>query len=211
MDDGGGEPGKGVAMFHKWHKRVLEEGAQAQGQVYGMTSYGTEGDFGVKVRVKMEDGSVQEFEKGPLEARHVGMLFEGSVVPVRYDPADTSKVVLDVPALEATQAGATAGRQEQLDAAFEHLGAGGGGAGASASGGAVAGEGALGGAGASGGADLLSQISAAATQGGGVVDLHDPNASPEDRVAKLRSLKDSGLLNEAQFEEAKSKLLGEGG
>jgi hypothetical protein len=165
-------------MFHKWHKRVLEEGAQAQGQVYGLTSYGTEGDFGVKVRVKMPDGSVQEFEKGPLEARHVGMLFEGSVVPVRYDPADTSKVVLDVPALEATQAGATAGRQAQLDAAFEHLGAGGAG------------------------------VSA---QGGGVIDLSQAGASPEDRVAKLQSLKDSGLLNEDQFEAAKSKILGEGG
>jgi hypothetical protein len=112
-------------MFHKWHKRVLEQGAQGEGQVYGMTAYGTMGDFGVKVRVKMPDGSVQEFEKGPLESRHVGVLFEGSVVPVRYDPADVSKVVLDVPALEAARSQATVGRQDQLDAAFEHLGEGG--------------------------------------------------------------------------------------
>jgi hypothetical protein len=180
-------------MFHKWHKRVLEQGAQAQGQVYGMTSYGTEGDFGVKVRVKMPDGSTQELEKGPLEARHVGMLFEGSVVPVRYDPADVSKVVLDVPALEAAQAGAAAGRQQQLDAAFEHLGE-------------------PGAAGGSGGADLLSRISAMATQGGGgTIDLRDPGATPEDRVAKLAQLKDSGLLNDEQFEAAKAKILGESG
>jgi hypothetical protein len=177
-------------MFHRWHKRVLEEGAQAQGQVYGMTSYGTEGDFGVKVRVKMPDGSTQEFEKGPLEARHVGMLFEGSVVPVRYDPADTSKVILDVPALEAAQSGVDASRQAQLDQAFEHLGQGGAGA---------------------AGTDVLSQISAMATQGGGVIDLRDPSATPEDRVAKLRSLKDSGLMNDAQFEAAKAKILGDDG
>src|ERR1700742_4241300 len=106
-------------MFHKWHKRVLEEGAQAEGQVYGLTAYGTMGDFGVKVRVKMPDGSTQEFEKGPLARRHVGRLLEGSVVPVRYGPTDMTKVVLDVPALEAAQQGVAAGRQEQLDAAFE--------------------------------------------------------------------------------------------
>jgi hypothetical protein len=151
-------------MFHKWHKRVLEEGTQAEGQVYGMTSYGTEGDFGVKVRVKMPDGSVQEFEKGPLESRHVGFLFEGSVVPVRYDPADVSKVVLDVPALEAAQSQATSGRRDQLDAAFEHLGEGGG-SGASLPGGAA-----------------------------GIT---------------LDSLKESGLITDAQIEAAKAKARGE--
>jgi hypothetical protein len=75
-------------MFHHWKKRVLAEGAQAEGQVYGLTSYARGMDFGVKVRVKLPDGSTAEFEKGPLESQHVGMLFVGSVVPVRYDPAD---------------------------------------------------------------------------------------------------------------------------
>ena len=80
-------------MFHRWKKRVLTEGMQAQGQVYGLTSYADGMDFGVKVRVKLPDGSTAEFEKGPLETRDVGMLFVGSVVPVRYDPADPKKVV----------------------------------------------------------------------------------------------------------------------
>jgi hypothetical protein len=150
-------------MFHKWHKRVLEQGAQAEGQVYGLTAYGKEGDFGVKVRVKMPDGSTQEFEKGPLEARHVGVLFEGSVVPVRYDPADLSKVVLDVPALEATQSQGAASRRDQLDAAFEHLG------------------------------------EDAAPLPGGAAGI------------TLQSLKDSGLLTDAQIEAAKAKTLGEDG
>src|SRR5690348_12702044 len=178
-------------MFHRWKKRVLREGAQTEGQVYGLTGYGySDGgptDFGVKVRVRFPDGSTTEFEKGPLEARHVGMLFEGSVVPVRYDPADTSKAVLDVPALEAAQAQAAAGRQAQLDAQFEHLGE----------------------SRAAAGGDLMSQVMQMAAQGqGGVIDLREPNATPADRVAKLESLKQQGLIDEAQFEAAKSKILG---
>ncbi len=174
-------------MFHKWHKRVLEEGAQAEGQVYGLTRYGRDGDYGVKVRVKLPDGSTREFEKGPLEVRRVGRLFEGSVVPVRYDPTDTSKVVLDTVALESTQGQATAGRQAQLDEAFEHLGE-------SRSSG-----------------DLRSQILQAATQGqGDVIDLRDESAKPADRVAKLEALKEQGLLDETQFEAAKAKILGDG-
>ena len=176
-------------MFHRWKKRVLAEGAQAEGQVYGLTSYGEGRDFGVKVRVKMPDGTTAEFEKGPLEVRHVGLLFEGSVVPVRYDPADTSKVVLDVPALEAAQAQVAAGRQAQLDAQFEHLGDSG-----SAAGG-----------------DLRSQILQMAAQNGGVIDLRGPDSNPEDRVAKLEKLKESGLIDDAQFEAAKAKILGEDG
>jgi hypothetical protein len=109
-------------MFHHWKKRVLAEGAQAEGQVYGLTSYARGMDFGVKVRVKLPDGSTAEFEKGPLESQHVGMLFVGSVVPVRYDPADPEKVVLDTPALEAAHSQAKAGQQAQLDTQFEHLG-----------------------------------------------------------------------------------------
>jgi hypothetical protein len=182
------------AMFHRWHKRVLREGAQTEGQVYGLTGYGgAEGgptDFGVKVRVRFPDGSTTEFEKGPLEARHVGLLFEGSVVPVRYDPADTSKAVLDVPALEAAHSGVAADRKAQLDAQFERMGEGGTAA----------------------GGDLMSQIMQMASQGqGGVIDLREPNATPEDRVAKLEMLKQSGLLNDEQFEAAKAKILGEGG
>jgi hypothetical protein len=175
-------------MFHRWKKRVLAEGAQAEGQVYGMTSYADGMDFGVKVRVKMPDGSTQEFEKGPLESRAVGMLFVGSVVPVRYDPADFSKVVLDVPALEAGQAQVAAGRQAQLDAQFEHLGEPGSGA---------------------AGGDLRAQIMQMASQGGGVIDLRGEGSSPEDRVAKLEALKEQGLLDDAQFAAAKAKILGD--
>lgn len=112
--------------IHRWKKRVLREGAQTEGQVYGLTGYGSADggptDFGVEVRVRLPDGSTREFEKGPLEARDVGLLFEGSVVPVRYDPANYKRVVPDVPALEERQAAVDAGRQAQLDAQFERIG-----------------------------------------------------------------------------------------
>ena len=178
--------------FHRWKKRVLREGAQTEGQVYGLTGYGySDGgptDFGVKVRVRFPDGSTTEFEKGPLEARDVGMLFEGSVVPVRYDPTDTSKVVLDAPALEAAQAQAASGMQAQLDAQFEHMGE----------------------SGAAAGGDLRSQILQMAASGqGGAIDLRDPNAKPEDRVAKLEMLKEQGLISEEQFSTLKAQILGE--
>lgn len=43
--------------------------------------------------------------------REGGFLFEGSVVPVRCDPANLKHAVLDVPALEARQSQAAAGHQ----------------------------------------------------------------------------------------------------
>jgi hypothetical protein len=177
-------------MFHRWKRRVLKEGAQGEGQVYGLTSYANGMDFGVKVRVKLPDGSTAEFEKGPLETRDVGMLFVGSVVPVRYDPADPKKVVLDTPALEAAQAQVKEGQQAALDAQFEHLG-----------------EGATG---AAAGGDIRSQILQMAASGqGGVIDLRGEGSTPEDRVAKLEALKEQGLIDDAQFAAAKAKILGD--
>jgi len=117
------------------------------------------------------------------------MLFVGSVVPVRYDPSDFSKAVLDVPALQAAHSQAAAGERAQLDGQFEHLGDPGSGAAAG---------------------DLRSQILQMATSGaGGVIDLREPGASPEDRVAKLEKLKEAGLLDDAQFAAAKAKILGD--
>jgi hypothetical protein len=177
---------------------VLRDGAETEGQVCGLTAYGTPGgsvsDFGVKVRVRLPDGSTKEFEKGPLEARHVGQLFEGSVVPVRYDPAKPSRVALDVPALEAAQAQVRDGRQAQLDAQFEHLGEPG--------------------AATSGGGDLRAQIMQAVKGSGGVIDLRSSGkgghgSDPADRVAKLAALKEQGLIDEAQFAAAKAQILGE--
>jgi hypothetical protein len=108
------------------HKTLYAEGAETDGQVYALTSYGDvyggTQDFGVKVRVKLPNGSVKEFEKGPLRASEVGFLSVGSIVPVRYDRDSPSRVALDIPALKARQAQVQAVQQERLDAQFNRQG-----------------------------------------------------------------------------------------
>jgi hypothetical protein len=89
-------------MFGKGKERLLQEGAVAQGVVIQnkatMTVTGIDPKYHVKVRVKFDDGTSTEFKQA-LNAREVGRHFEGAVVPVRYDPADHSKIEIDVPAL----------------------------------------------------------------------------------------------------------------
>jgi hypothetical protein len=181
-------------------KKLYAEGAQAEGQVFALTEYtgGYAGSTaqGVKVRVKFPDGSVTEFEKGPLSASDVGYFAVGSVVPVRYDRADHSKVVLDIPALKERHAQTGAAQRAQLDAQFAHMGE----------------PGAPG----LGGGDLKAQLLQMAAQNpGSVIDLRSsqPQAQqasdPVDRLSKLAELKEQGVLTEEEFTAAKAKILGE--
>ena len=78
-------------------------------------------NYRVTIRVNFPDGATTEFKKW-LDWHDVGQVFQGSVVPVRYDPSDHSKVVLDVPALEARRAGADAAGKAQLDEQSARLG-----------------------------------------------------------------------------------------
>src|SRR5262249_22555669 len=117
-------PEGATTMFGR-KKKLYAEGVQTEGQVFGLTEYRAGGGSpsqGVKVRVKFPDGSVTEFEKGPLSASDVGYFTVGSAVPVRYDPAHQSKVVLDIPALKEKYARTEAAQQAQLDAQFAHMG-----------------------------------------------------------------------------------------
>jgi hypothetical protein len=197
---GGSKDRKGEVMFGG-KKKLYAEGAQTEGQVFALTEYtgGYAGSTaqGVKVRVKFPDGSVTEFEKGPLSALDVGYFAVGSVVPVRYDPADHSKVVLDIPALKERHAQTGAAQQAQLDAQFAHMGEPG-------SPGLV------------GGGDLKAQLLQMAAQNpGSVIDLRSsqPQAEqasdPVDRLSKLAELKQQGVLTEEEFTAAKAKILGE--
>src|SRR5262249_46558758 len=145
--------------------------------------------YRVVVRAKFPDGSTTEFTKGALDFHDVGYLYEGSVVPVRYDPSDHSKVVLDIPALEARHKQATAAQQAQLDAQLAHLGE----PGAQATGGPAAEV--LTGLG--GGGDLNAQLLQRAAQ------------NPESVLAKLAALKQQGVLTDDEFTAAKAKILGE--
>jgi hypothetical protein len=102
-------------MFGKG--KLLREGAEAQGVVIQnkgtMTVTGIAPDYHVKVRVKFDDGTSTEF-KQKLNAPTVGRQFEGAVVPVRYDPADHSKVEIDVPAITLQKVDRAAVHQDAI-------------------------------------------------------------------------------------------------
>jgi hypothetical protein len=89
-------------VFRKRRERLLREGAIAQGVVIKQqlraTTLGVEPEYHVKVRVKFDDGSSIEFRQ-ELDSAQVGRHAEGAILPVRYDPTDHSKIVIDVPAI----------------------------------------------------------------------------------------------------------------
>ena len=93
--------------------RLLKHGAVTQGVVtnhkeIAHDQFGGELDYSMHVRVKFEDGSETEIVHRWTKREKVGSLRVGDKVPVRYDPADHSKVVIDMPALEAAHAQKTA-------------------------------------------------------------------------------------------------------
>lgn len=111
-------------MFgHK--QKLLSNGAQTEGVVFKAWTHQHRQEC-VRVRVKFPDGSTGEFEQGGLWRPKVGTLIEGDVVPIRYDPADDSKVTLDVPLMEQRHAEAWARQfpsvEGRADAVFEQLG-----------------------------------------------------------------------------------------
>jgi hypothetical protein len=193
-------------MFgNKKTAKLYSEGAQTEGLVVNRSDTTERINYRVTIRVKFPDGSTTEFKKW-LDWHDVGQLYQGSVVPVRYDPSDHSKVVLDVPALEERHARADAAGKTQLDSQLDRLGepgSGTGGPGVQA----LAGLGNLG--------DLKAQLlQTAAENPGSVVDLSSgspgpSSSSPEDRLAKLADLKDRGVLSDDEFAAEKAKILGE--
>jgi hypothetical protein len=194
-------------MFgNKKTAKLSSEGSQTEGLVVHRSDT-TEGiNYRVTIRVKFPDGLTTEFKKW-LDWHDVGQLYEGSVVPVRYDPSDHSKIALDVPALEGRHAQADAGGKAQLDAQFARLGEPGSGTGGGPGVQALAGLGNLG--------DLKAQLLRAAAQNpGAVIDLSSGSpgsagSNPEDRLAKLADLKDRGVLTDEEFATEKAKILGE--
>jgi hypothetical protein len=194
-------------MFgNKNRAKLYTEGAQAEGLVVNRSDT-TEGiNYRVTIRVRFPDGSTTEFKKW-LDWHDVGQLYQGSVVPVRYEPSDHSKVVLDGPALEERHARADAAGTAQFDAQLDRLGQPGSGTGGGPGVQALAGLGNLG--------DLKAQLlQTAAENPGSVVDLSSgspgrPASDPEDRLAKLADLKERGVLSDDEFAAEKAKILGE--
>ena len=193
-------------MFgNKKTAKLYSEGAQTKGLVVHRSDTTERINYRVTIQVKFPDGSTTEFKKW-LDWHDVGQLYQGSVVPVRYEPSDHSKVVLDVPALEERHGQADAAGKAQLDAQFERLGEPGSGTGGGPGVQALAGLGDV--------RDLKAQLLQTAAENPGSVDLSSgapgrPGSDPEDRLAKLADLKERGVLTDEEFAAQKAKILGE--
>ncbi len=96
-------------------KKLVSDGAQAEGVV--MKAWiPTPHNLCVRVQIRFPDGSTGDFEQYGLWKPKVGSLWEGDVVPVRYDPANHSKVTIDLPALEQRYAEEKANRVSEMTA-----------------------------------------------------------------------------------------------
>jgi hypothetical protein len=189
-------------------KKLYAEGAQTDGVVLKQASANDRIHFRVVVRAKLSDGSTTEFHSQFLDVHDVGSLYQGSVVPVRYDPSDHSKIALDLPALKSTHAQAEAAQQAQLAAQVAHLEE----PGPQHAGGPAAQvlEGL-------GGGDLKAQLLQMAAQNPeSVIDLRSSQSpaehasqDPVERLSKLAELKQQGALTEEEFAAAKAQILGD--
>jgi hypothetical protein len=81
--------------------KLLDDGAQVDGVITEAPEYfrGSAGRYKVTVRVRFVDGATVEVER----RLHLscGEHRAGAVLPMRYDPADRSKIEIDEPALTA--------------------------------------------------------------------------------------------------------------
>jgi hypothetical protein len=89
------------------HHKLLKEGERGQGVVTKRHDQGSESSNGVysilfeiQGHIKFPDGTETRFRSEMLSSHKVGDIQEGSIVPVRYDASNHSKVVIDVLALE---------------------------------------------------------------------------------------------------------------
>ena len=102
-------------------KNLLSDGARIDGVVVKawFSDPGFNNRLGVEVRVRFSDGSSGECTDRMLWVDDVGLLAEGSVVPVRYDPSTHSKLAIDVPALKERHAPVKAKREAEREARLE--------------------------------------------------------------------------------------------
>jgi hypothetical protein len=89
------------------HHKLLKEGEQGKGVVTRRHDQAVESGthafsilFEIEGHITFRDGTQTEWGSEWLSSHKVGDIQQGAIVPVRYDPSDHSKVVLDVVALE---------------------------------------------------------------------------------------------------------------
>jgi regulator of protease activity HflC (stomatin/prohibitin superfamily) len=89
------------------HHKLLNEGEHGEGVVTNQHDEAAESSahsysmlFEIHGHIKFPDGTQTEFKSEWLNSHKVGDIQVGAIVPVRYDPSDHSRVVLDVVALE---------------------------------------------------------------------------------------------------------------
>jgi hypothetical protein len=107
------------------NNKLFTEGASAKGVVIQNKTRSTVGngivpEYHVKIRVKFDDGTTTEF-KAQLNAREVGRHLEGAILPVRFDPANHSKIVVDLPALAGPKVDLAAKKRDAIARAEERL------------------------------------------------------------------------------------------
>ena len=112
-------------MFGRGKRKVLAEGARAEGVVIDSQAPADTGRGGIGVkyrltaRVRFDDGVTAEVSSGWLDRTEVGWKLEGDIVPVRYDPADRTKIEIDVPALIAAREQGVAALRDRAIASGE--------------------------------------------------------------------------------------------
>jgi hypothetical protein len=89
------------------HHKLLKNGEQGHGVVTDRHDQAVESGtksfsmlFEIHGHINFPDGTQSGFKSEWLNSHNVGDIQAGTVVPVRYDASDHSKVVLDVVALE---------------------------------------------------------------------------------------------------------------
>jgi hypothetical protein len=121
-------------------KKLLQQGERAEGVVVGrrLTVGSVAGqapdtrNYYLRIRVRFDDGSTHEWDTldealggTTCNVDEIGEYNPGDVVPVRYDPSDRSKAVLDYPVLkeryQARLANDKANETARIDETFARL------------------------------------------------------------------------------------------
>jgi hypothetical protein len=112
-----------ISRFLPGHGRPGGEGVEAQAVVVASEVVpGSRGIWGCKLtlRVHFEDGTTSEFSttKRTIDLGG-GVVTEGDILPVRYEPSDRSQIELDVDAIKAQAAAAESAQKEAAIARAE--------------------------------------------------------------------------------------------